>query len=138
MTTFHLVLVVLDPFTYESSWLVDSAGRILSAFVGADCRPSWLVTGDDDQAREFLGPWADELLTFTDPDRVLVKSLGLESVPAFVHLDQSLNVAGVAEGWHPNEWQDVATNLAAAMRWSYPQIPGAGDPAAYDGTPALG
>ena len=138
VTTFHLVLVVVDPFTYESAWLVDTAGRILQAFAGADCRPAWLVTGNDDQAREFLGPWADEMLTFTDPDRAVVRSMGLESLPALVHLDQSLNIAGLAEGWHPDAWQDTAVNLADVMSWSFPRIPSAGDPAAYDGTPALG
>jgi hypothetical protein len=138
VTTFHLVLVVLDPYTYESAWLIETAGRILKSFEEADCRPAWLVTGDDEQAREFLGPWAEEMLTFTDPDRALVKSLGLESLPALVHLDQALNVEGVAEGWQPPEWQEVAMNLAQVMSWTYPQIPGSGDPAAYTGTPALG
>lgn len=137
VTTFHLVLVVLDPFTYESSWLVDTAGRILQSFVGADCRPAWLVTGNDEQVREFLGPWADEHLAFADPDRAVVTSLGLESLPALVHIDQSLDVAGSAEGWDPEAWHGVAVNLAKAMSWSYPQIPAAGDPAAYSGTPAL-
>ena len=28
-TTFHLALVVLDPFTYESAWILDTGGRIL-------------------------------------------------------------------------------------------------------------
>jgi hypothetical protein len=137
VTTFHLVLVVLDPFTYESSWLLDTAGRILRPFVGADCRTAWLVTGTDDEARKFLGPWADEFLAFTDPDRALVRSLELETLPAFVHLDQALNVEGSAEGWDPAAWQDVATNLGQVMSWSHPLIPSAGDPAPYTGTPAI-
>ncbi|NCY17386.1 MAG: hypothetical protein EBX39_11590, partial [Actinobacteria bacterium] len=33
----------LDPFTLESSWILETAGRILTAFHGADCRVAWLV-----------------------------------------------------------------------------------------------
>ena len=38
VTMFHLVLVVLDPYTIESSVLLKTAGRILEEFAGADCR----------------------------------------------------------------------------------------------------
>ena len=58
LTTFHLVVVVLDPYTYESAWLLDTAGRILSEFRGADCRVGFLVTANAEDARQFLGPWA--------------------------------------------------------------------------------
>jgi len=137
VTTFHLVMVVLDPFTYESSWLIDTAGRILTNYSGADCRPSWLVTGTPDQAAEFLGPWAERLLTFSDPDREMVKSLGLNHLPAIVHLDQLLQLQGVAEGWNPPEWSEVTDNLSEIMSWSRPTIPSSGDPTAYPGTEAL-
>lgn len=138
MTTFHLVFVVLDPYTYESTWIVDTAGRVLESFSGAGCRPSWVVTADKDGARSFLGPWAQRLLTFADPDRELVQSLGLGSLPALVHLNQGLQVVGSAEGWNPEDWRKVTDNLATAMRWSRPIIPVTGDPVAYAGTPALG
>ena len=75
---------------------------------------------------------------FTDPDRALVRGLELERLPAFVHLDHALNVAGVAEGWQPDEWRDVASTLSKQMSWSRPVIPEAGDPPPYVGTPALG
>lgn len=138
VTTFHLVMVVLDPYTHESSWLIDTAGRVLRAFTGADCRVAWLVTGTEEQTAEFLGPWGDELLAFSDPERDVVKSLGLETLPAIVHIDQSLNVVGSAEGWNPDEWRDVATGLADVMSWMRPAIPGPDDPSPYTGTPALG
>ncbi len=138
VTTFHLVLVVVDPFTHESAWLIDTAGRVLRGFAEADCRVAWLVTGNEDQARAFLGPWSDEILTFTDAERTVVQALGLDELPAFVHLDQNLNVIGAAEGWDPDEWRDVATGLAAVMSWTRPTIPGPGDPTPYRGTPALG
>jgi hypothetical protein len=138
LTTFHLATVVLDPYTYESAWLLETSGRILEGFRGADCRIAFVVTADADGAREFLGPWADRILTFADPDRDLVKALGLNELPAFVHLRQNRSVAGVAEGWDPPEWRQVASQLAKAMSWSRPHIPEPGDPAPYAGSPALG
>ncbi len=138
ITTFHLVLVVLDPYTHESSWLIDTAGKILKEFTGADCRVAWLVTGDEEQAQAFLGPWAEELLTFADPDRDMVKSLGLEELPALVHIDQHRNLVGAAEGWRPEAWREITTELARVMSWSRPAIPAPGDPTPYAGTPALG
>ena len=81
LTTFHLAAVVLDPYTYESAWLLETAGRILEHFRGADCRIAFVVTADADDAREFLGPWAERVLTFADPDRELVKALGLNELP---------------------------------------------------------
>ncbi|CAN5203179.1 hypothetical protein BH18ACT4_BH18ACT4_04050 [soil metagenome] len=137
LTTFHLVVVVLDPFTYESAWLLDTAGRILENFSGADCRVGWLVTGNDDEARQFLGPWATRLLTFVDPDRELVKATGLERLPALVHLNLGGRLAGAAEGWHPEEWRPILANLARIMSWSKPVVPAPGDPAAFEGSPAL-
>ena len=137
VTTFHLALVVLDPYTHESSWIIDPASRILSAYNAADVRTAWLVTGTDDQARQFLGPKADEFLTFSDPDRSFVKALELERLPAFLHIDHALNVVGAAEGWIPKDWREVAKTLSAQMSWSRPAIPDAGDPPPYQGTPAL-
>ena len=138
LTTFHLVFAALDPFTYESGWIIDTVGRIFRVYDDADCRVAWLVTGTADEAREFLGPWAEEILTFADPDRTAVKALGLERLPALVHVRPDLSVAGTAEGWDPATWRDVTAELSRAMRWTHPVIPAAGDPAAYAGTPALG
>lgn len=137
VTTFHLVLVVLDPYTYESSWLIDTAGRILQNFSEADCRAAWLVTGTPEEAQQFLGPWGERLLTFTDPDRALVSSVGLERLPALLHLNQLLEVEGVAEGWQPDQWSEVTSHLSTLMSWSKPTIPAPGDPTPYVGSPAV-
>lgn len=137
-TTFHLALVVLDPFTYESAWLLDVAGRILRNFAEADCRTAFLVTCGERDAKGFLGPWAEELLAFHDEDRAAVKALGLEQLPAFVHVNQANQVEAKAEGWSPDDWREVAINLADRMSWHRPTIPEANDPAPYAGTPALG
>lgn len=138
VTTFHLAMVILDPYTYESSWIIDTAARVLTEYNAADVRTCFMVTGTDDEAREFLGPIGDEFLTFTDPDRALVKSLELETLPAFVHIDHALNVVGHAEGWHPNTWWKVCKTLSKQMSWSTPVLPEDGDPPPYPGTPALG
>ncbi|WP_420638327.1 hypothetical protein [Candidatus Poriferisocius sp.] len=138
VTVFHLVMVVLDPYTYESSWLIDTSGRILRNFVGADCRVAFLVTASVDETEEYLGPWTSEFLTFADEDRSVVRALGLETVPAIVHLDHQLNLRASAEGWDPAAWRDVATQLARAMSWRPPVIPVPDDPSPFAGTPALG
>jgi hypothetical protein len=138
VTTFHLVVVVLDPYTYESAWIIDTAGRILSNFTAADCRVGWIVTGTADETRQFLGPWSRQLLTFADPEREFVKAVGIDQLPALVHVNVGGQVMGVAQGWHPAEWSKVVDNLAEAMKWTRPVFPAAGDPSPYDGTPALG
>ena len=137
LTTFHLVLGVLDPFTSESAWLLPTLARIFRVYDQADCRVAMLVTCTADEARQFLGPYAQEFLTFADPDREAVKGLGLERLPALVHVRQDLSLAGVAQGWDPVEWRTVTEQLSRAMSWSRPAIPGRGDPAPYRGTPAL-
>ena len=101
LTTFQLAVVVIDPYTSESSWLLDTAGQLLTEFIDADCRVAWVVTSDADDARTFLGPWSDQLLTFCDADRSFVRGVGLERLPAFVHLRQDRVVVSAAEGWDP-------------------------------------
>lgn len=138
LTTFHLAVVVLDPYTYESAWLLETAGRILENFRGADCRIGFVVTADADDTREFMGPWAERFLTFCDPDRELVKAIGLNELPAFVHIGQDRSVVSTAEGWDPPEWREATARLAKAMSWNRPHIPMPGDPAPYAGSAALG
>lgn len=134
LTTFPLVPVVLDPFTHESAWILDTSKRILQHFSGADCRVCWILTCSPDDARRFLGPYADEVLTFADPARTMSRSLGVESVPAFLLLRQDGEVTAKAEGWDPAAWRDVAASVATITGWSRPPIPAAGDPVAYSGT----
>src|SRR5436190_403440 len=137
LTTFHLCFVALDPFTNESAWLLPTAARILTVFDQADVRVAWLVTATPEECRMFLGPWAREILTFSDPDRAAVKAFGLERLPALVHLGMDGQVKGSAEGWHPNEWSDVTDRLAKVTSWLAPSIPGPADPGPYEGSPAL-
>jgi len=138
LTTFQMAAVVLDPYTHESAWVLDAARRILGHFQGADCRCVFIVAGDDSEARQFLGPIADEILTLSDQSRGLIAAAGVEQLPAFLHIAQDGTVVGRAEGWAPQSWQAVAVGLAQRMSWSYPIIPAAGDPVAYPGSPASG
>jgi hypothetical protein len=137
LTTFHLASVVLDPYTNESAWILDTAARILRDFAGAAVRVNWVVTGSDDDAKAFLGPLADEFLTFADPDRVFVKALGLDRLPAFVFLRVDGQVVAAAEGWSAKEWREVSDAIAHLVAWTRAVIPAPGDPQAYAGTPAL-
>lgn len=134
LTTFPLVPVVLDPFTHESAWILDTSKRILQHFSGADCRICWILTCSVDDARRFLGPYAEEILGFVDPDRAVTKSLGLDALPAFALIRQDGEVTASADGWNPDEWRAVAEAVADLTQWSRPAIPDAGDPVPYSGT----
>jgi len=137
LTVFHLLSVVVDPYTNESSWVLDVAARIMREFSGAAVRVNWIVTADAEGAKEFLGPLASEFLTFADPDRAAVKALGLQRLPAFVFVLMDGSVAAVAEGWDPITWRKATETVANAVRWSRPAIPEPGDPPAFEGTAAL-
>ena len=83
----------------------------------------------------FAADAADEALVFVDPDRTLVESLGLERLPAFVHLRQDTSLVAAAEGWDAAAWQAVAKEVGKAMAWSVPTVAAAGDPPATPGWP---
>lgn len=137
LTTFHLASVVLDPYTNESSWILNTAVRIMRQFSGAAVRVNFIITCDADDARTFLGPLADEFLVFCDPDRAAVKALGLAEVPAFVVVQQNGTVPVAAQGWKAADWKKVAEKVAELTAWTKPTIPAPGDPGAFRGTPAL-
>ncbi len=137
LTTFHLAAVVLDPYTNESSWVLESAARILRAFSGSAARACLIVTAPTAEVQEYLGPLSREFLVFADPDRSAVRALGLESLPAFVFIRSDGTVPAAAQGWAPIEWRAVAKTIASTTAWTAPAIPAPGDPAPFAGTPAL-
>ena len=138
LTTFHLATVALDPYTNESAWILRTAMRILEGLRGSDARVNFLVTADERDARAFLGPLTQEFLVFLDPERLAVKALGLEQLPAFffVRVDGTLHAS--AEGWSPPGWRAVAEAISEATAWRAPDIPLLGDPGPFHGSPALG
>ncbi len=138
LTTFHLASVVLDPYTNESSWILRSATRILEQFRSSHARINFIVTAGAEDARAFLGPLTEEYLVFCDPDRSAVKAMGLTELPAFVFTRVDGAVAAKTEGWQPKEWEAVADAIADVTSWTSLDIPGAGDPGPFSGSPALG
>lgn len=135
---FHLASVVIDPYTVESAWVLPVAARLLRSFSGASARVNFLVTAPEADARAFLGPLADEFLVFLDPDRAVVRALGLEHLPAYVFLLEDGTVGAATEGWDPHAWAKVSDVIAETTSWSRPTPRLAGEPAAFPGSPALG
>ncbi len=136
LTTFPLVPVVLDPYTAESASLLSTARRVLVSYQGAGCRTCWILTCDDEGAKRFLGPWSSDILTFTDPNRELIKGLGLTMLPAFLFVLQDGSIAATAQGWNPQEWRDVAEAVSEVTKWARPVIGDERDPNPFEGTPA--
>lgn len=137
LTTFHLASVVIDPYTNESAWILDTAARIMRQFYDSSARVNFVVTASAAEAEHFLGPLANEFLVFTDPDRVVVKQLGLSELPAFVFIRGDGTVPIAAEGWNAPSWRAVAESIATTVSWKIPLIPDANDPVAFRGSPAL-
>ncbi len=106
-------------------------------FAGAATRVNFVVTASEADTKKFLGPLADRFVTFADPDRVLVKQLGLAELPAFVFIQSDGTVPQSAEGWSPASWRKVSDYIADTVKWSRPLIPAAGDPGTFKGSPAL-
>ena len=96
------------------------------------------MTAPEDDARTFLGPWGERILTFADPERVAVKALEIEEIPALLHIGGDLTVIGRAEGWDPAEWRAITDNLASMMSWNRVTMPRPGDPVPFAGSPAAG
>lgn len=138
LTTFHLASVVLDPYTNESSWILRTASRILEEFRGCDVRINMIVTAGADDAARFLGPLTEKFLVFVDPDRAVVKAMGLDELPAFVLTRVDGVIDAKAEGWDPHRWEEVCDAIAAITKWSSIELPSAGDPGPFRGSPASG
>ena len=131
LTTFHLAVVALDPFTNEGAWILPVATRVLTHFSQADVRVALLLPATPDECRMFLGPVVNSLLTFSDPESAAIKAIGVERMPAFVHIAMDGTIEGKAEGWQPKEWQAVADNLARVTSWTSPVVEREGDPAPF-------
>jgi hypothetical protein len=133
-TMFHLCLVVLPDRPEAARW-VPVAQRIFSVLGDSDARTAYVIPATRAIAERILDDAADKAMVFLDPDRTLVTSLGLQHLPAFVHIRQDTSVGAAAEGWNPAEWQQVAREIAAAMAWSVPDVapPGSTIPATTAG-----
>ncbi len=133
-TMFHLCLVVLPARPEGAAW-VPVAERIFATFGDADCHSAFVVPAGEQVAARLLGDAERRVMTFVDPDLAFVRGLGLERLPAFVHLRQDATVVASSEGWDPRDWQRVAREVGAAMAWTVPDVAGPGDPRRTPGWP---
>ena len=111
LTTFPMLVGAIDPYTHESSWLLDTVQRVFHHYRDAGVRVAWLATAPPDGVTSFLGPYAEEFLTFSDEDRVAVKALGISTVPALALIRQDGEIVASAEGWDPKSWREVTSTL---------------------------
>ena len=120
---FHLVFVAVNPLNERSRWIIQTAGRIFETYDEADCRVAWLVAGGSAaDARRFLGRWADEVLTFLDPEFEAVRAFGLATLPAVVHLGMDGTVVNAVEGWDPPGWRKLTHDLSRILSWTTAEI----------------
>ncbi|HEY6319046.1 MAG TPA: hypothetical protein VI462_14320 [Acidimicrobiia bacterium] len=136
-TMFHLCLVVLPARPEGAAW-VPVGERIFKTFGDADCHCAFVVPAGEAVARRMLGGAEQRVMTFVDPDTAVVSSLGLERLPAFVHLRQDTTVVAASEGWDPHDWQRVAREVGKAMAWTVPEVAAPGDPRPSPGWPVSG
>src|SRR5262249_40125670 len=133
-TVFSLALVVL-PDRPEGKVFIPVIDRIFATFGDSDVRTVVCVPTTASVTRRILGNSADKWLVFCDPEKSFVRSLGLDRLPAFVHLRQDTTLVAAAQGWSPTEWQRVADELAKHQHWTAPQVARRGDPPPGPGYP---
>ena len=95
---------------------------------GRSIRIAMVADLDTARARRIVGDAADRWLTFCDPESRFASALGLERLPAFVHLRQDTSLVAAAQGWSVSEWQRVADELAKKEHWTSPRIAAPGNP----------
>ena len=133
-TVFNLAIVVL-PDRPEGAWFVSVIDRIFATFGDSDVRTIVCVPTTAPIAKRILGDAVDRWLVWCDADRAFVESLGLERLPAFLHLRQDTTLVTAAQGWSPTEWQRVADQIAKHAHWTSPVVSGRDDPAPTPGWP---
>ena len=131
-TVFNLAIVVL-PDRPEGASYVGIVDRIFATFGDSDVRTIVCVPTTAAIAKRILGADVERWLVWCDADRSFVEGLGLERLPAFVHLRQDTTLVNAAQGWSPTEWQRVADALAKHEHWTSPIVSGRGDPAPTPG-----
>jgi hypothetical protein len=133
-TVFNLAIIVL-PARPEAVAFVPVVERIFATFGDSDVRTIACIPSTAPIAKRILGAHVDEWLVWCDADQGLVTSLGLERLPAFVHLRLDTTLVTAAQGWSPTEWQRVADAIAKHEHWTSPVVSGRGDPAPTPGWP---
>jgi hypothetical protein len=125
-TVFNLAIVLLPARPEAAAW-VPVIDRVYATLGDSGVSAGEAIT------RRILGDAASRWLTFCDPDQRLASALGLERLPAFVHLRQDTSLVEVAQGWSSSEWQRVADEIAKKEHWTSPHIAAPGNPRATPG-----
>jgi hypothetical protein len=133
-TVFNIMLIVL-PDRPEGAGFVPIVDRIFATFGDSDVRTIVCVPSTKAITKRILGNAVDRWLTWLDPDRALVDSLGLERLPALVMLRQDTQLHTATQGWSPTEWQKTVDEIARKEHWSAPIVTGRGDPRPTPGWP---
>jgi hypothetical protein len=133
-TVFNLAIVLL-PDRPEAAAFVPVVERIFATFGDSDVRTIVCIPSTAAITKRILGADVDRWLVWCDPDGALPASLGLERLPAFVHLRQDTTLVTAAQGWSPTEWQKVSDEIARHEHWTSPIVSGRGDPAPTPGWP---
>ena len=138
-TTFHLAIVALDPYTLESSWILETAAKVLRHYAEADVRIAFLVTCSVAEAVTFMGPLGEEFLVFADEDRSAVKAFGARD-PAGVPARQPAPPGrDLGRGLGPRRLDHRRREpLGPHGDWPVPILPANGDPTPFHGTPVAG
>jgi len=127
-TIFQLAIVLLPARAEASAW-VPVIDRMYRTLGDSDVRTCVCVPSTPAITRRIVGDLADRTLTFCDPDHALASSLGLERLPAFVHLRQDTTLVAAAQGWSASEWQSVVDEVARHVHWTAPTVAAPGNPA---------
>ena len=99
-TVFNLAIVVL-PDRPEGAQFLPIVERIFATFGDSDVRTIVCVPTTPAIAKRILGDDIDKWLVWCDPERAFVESLGLERLPAFVHLRLDTSLVSRRAGLEP-------------------------------------
>lgn len=129
-TLFDLCLVILDGLRPASvralTPVIDRIDRTLS---GSDCTVGVLAVGvTAADAVELLGPLAQRVAIFADPDGTAAADLGVTGAPGLLWISTEPAVQASVAGWNPTLWRPVLVDLARKLAWTRPLMPAPGDP----------
>jgi hypothetical protein len=133
-TVFNLAVVIL-PDRPEAATFIPVVERIFATFGDSDVRTIVCVPSTAAITKRILGAKLEDWLVWCDADGAFGKSLGLERLPAFVHIRQDTSLVAATQGWSPTEWQKLADGIAKTQHWTSPIVSGRGDPAPTPGWP---
>lgn len=126
-TLFDLCLVVLDGLRPgEARTLEPVIDRIDRTLSGADCTVGVLAVGiDGTDAASMLGPLAERVAVFADPEGTSAGALGVTAGPALVWVSTEPAVRAAVSGSDGATWRPVLAELARRLAWTRPLMPAA-------------